>query len=122
MSRGHCTNAWSNTLTSFRSPKARSFAGVDEALLELQRLGVVTWLDHGFIARWVVAEESLPDARRRLMRLDGLEAQMLYRAGRRWRALAATSLKNWRMALASPASIVESETPMRRHPIAPTFR
>ena len=96
--------------------------GVDGALVELQRVGILGYLDEGFFACYEVDETWLRECRLDLMRLPANEASVIYRAARRWDALAATSLKNWRTAALSSAPTVRSVIPIRRHSAVPAFR
>jgi hypothetical protein len=93
--------------------------GLDDAVVELGRFGVIGLEDDGFAAMWVVNPQGIDRHRRDLMRCDAVEAAVLYRAARRWSALAATSLKNVRSASVSSLSMSRSRTPNRRQLKAP---
>ncbi len=89
--------------------------GADAAVTTLAEQGVITLTGEGLTICWTVSQERLHSARRDLMRLPPPDAQLLYRAGRRWAALASTVLKNWRTASPSSSATVWSATPKRRH-------
>lgn len=88
--------------------------GADAAVTQLVGAGFLVPHGDGLLAMWKVAEERLVATRRDLLRLPPDEVDLVYRAGRRWAALAATSLKNWRTAAASSGSTVASGTAKRR--------
>jgi hypothetical protein len=88
--------------------------GLNEAVNQLALDGELFWQDHGFFSCWTVEESRSHHYRRELMRVDATEATLVYRAARRWSALAAISLKNLRKAVASAGSTSLSGTPIRR--------
>lgn len=89
--------------------------GADAAVTELVGSGVLVPGGEGLLTVWRVVDERLLPSRRELMRMPPSDAALLHRAGRRWAALAATSLKNWRTAATSSTSTVASGTAKRRH-------
>jgi len=93
---------------------ATAVLGADAALVGLAESGVLMLTGEGLTTRWSVVTDQLVEARRDLMRLGPCDADLVYRAGRRWAALAATSLKNWRTASLSCGSTVPFTTPNRR--------
>ena len=95
--------------------------GVERAVMELSRIGILELRDDGFVAWWTVDPCAVPALRRELMGSDPQFAQRHYRAARRWAALAATSAKNLRNAAASPTLTPRSGM-VRLHAVAPTRR
>lgn len=99
----------------------RAVPGVEQAVMELSRLGILELRDEGFVAWWTVDPGAIPTLRRELMRSSPESAQRHYRAARRWAALAATSAKNLRNAAASSTSMSRSGS-VRLHAVAPLRR
>lgn len=89
-------------------------AGLEAAILGLAETGVIERIPEGVLECWRVNSEMLVASRREVMRLPPADAELLYRAGRRWAALAETSLKKWRSEAAVMSSTVSSGTPNRR--------
>jgi hypothetical protein len=98
-----------------------SVPGVESAVMELGRLGILELRDEGFLSWWTVDPRAMPALRRELMRSDPKMTQRNYLAARRWAALAATSAKNLRNAAESSTSTSRSGT-VRLHAVAPTRR
>jgi hypothetical protein len=90
-------------------------SGVESVLHDFARRGELALIDEGFFSSWQVVEEFVPGYRRLLLTLPAEEVVAIYRAGLRWAALSATSLKNLRTACASAWSTTRSGTPNRRH-------
>ena len=86
--------------------------GVEGALHYLARSGELILVEEGLFSSWQVVGSAVPSYRRLLMSLSPSEADALYRAGRRWAALAATSLKKLRTASVSANSTKRSATPI----------
>jgi hypothetical protein len=95
--------------------------GVDAVLDDLRWEGVLSTTGDGMSARLLIGHGDAA-ARRALLRLQPDTADVVYRAARRWAALAATSSKNWATAVASPGATVASCTPALLHPSAPALR
>jgi hypothetical protein len=96
--------------------------GVEAALHDLARLGELSLVDEDSFSCWRVSEDCIPAYRRMTMSLPPVEAAALYRAGRRWAALATTSLKKLRTASMSSRSASLSCTPIRRQLDRPARR
>lgn len=96
-------------------------AGAEDAIRELASAGLLSLEGDGLAAVWTVDERHLVGPRRELMRLQPTDVDLIYRAARRWAALAVTSLKKWRIASESSTSMVRSGTPNRRHPTLAGF-
>ena len=88
--------------------------GVDEAISELVADGTIRWERFGSVDVWSLTDRDLAPTRRELMRLSPLDADAVHRAGVRWAALAATSLKRLLTASESSGSIVLSGSPVSR--------
>ena len=100
----------------------RAVPGLEHAVMELGRLGVLHLRDEGFVAWWTVDLHEMPSLRRELMRCDPDAARWHYRAARRWAALAATSAKSLRSATVSSTALPRSARPVRLHAVASTRR
>ena len=72
--------------------------GVEGALVTLAESGVIRLSGQGLSLVWTVDSSRLDRARTSLMRLAADDAAAVYRVGRKWAALAATSSKTWRAA------------------------
>lgn len=96
--------------------------GVDAAILELERSGVICLEADAFCECFVVDERELEAISRDFTLLEATQAASIYRAGERWRALASTSLKNLRMAAPSSGETVPSEMPILRLVAEPARR
>lgn len=83
-----------------------AIAGVKVALGDLALEGVIELSGFGLTETYVVQSGRLVESRRHLMRLSAADADLIYRAARRWDTLADTSLKNWRIASTSSLSAV----------------
>lgn len=92
----------------------RRVEGADTALWQLRSAGLLTACGSGPQARYSVDPRQLVDARRQLMRVAAGDVELLYRAGSRWAALAATASKNFSVPCESSASTVVSERPVKR--------
>lgn len=88
--------------------------GVDAAVYDMARVGELRLRNEGLFSSWQVDAGAVARFRRLLMTLTPAEAHALHRAGRRWAALVATSLKNLRTASASGTSTKSSDTPILR--------
>ena len=97
-------------------------AGVAEALNEFSRLGWLALSGDGLLRTWVVKNEGLAVARRSLLRIAPSQVRIVQVVGRRWAALASTSLNSWRTVVESSRSHVTSSSPMRRQPREPALR
>ena len=93
--------------------------GVEAAFHELARCGELALVGEDGFSSWRVHPDALQSYRRLVMRVPADDAAVLYRAGRRWAALASTSLKKLRMASISSGSASRSSTPILRQPAAP---
>lgn len=98
-----------------------SVPGLEDAVLELARVGRLRCRDEGFVRWWVVDDLDPREDRRELLRCDPLVAQQVYRAARRWAALTAVSAKAVRSAPASSIEMSRSGTPIRRQRLVPTL-
>ena len=87
----------------------------DAAVQELRWNHVLLPTGSGMAARLVSEQFSDPAVRRTLLRLPPETADIVYRAARRWAALAATSSKNWATESASSGATVASAMPALRH-------
>jgi len=85
-----------------------SVPGVEQALVELRRLGILRLDDEGFSAWWVVEETTVAQLCRKLMRQRPEFVREYHRAACRWAALSATSAKNVRKPLESSGSTSRS--------------
>lgn len=110
--------------TSFRpSPGVAWRAdGADEAVWELQLQRVLVPEGTGLVARYAVNEDLLPRHKRQLLRLRPEISRLVYRAGVRWAALAATAAKNWVAAPASSGAHVAGGTPAALQSVRPGRR
>lgn len=99
----------------------RSVPGVESAVMELCRLGVLALRDEGFVSWWTVDPRAMPALRRELMRSDPKVTQRHYVAALRWAALVATSAKHLRSAAGSSTSTSRSGM-VRRHAATPMRR
>jgi hypothetical protein len=90
------------------------------AIDELLSQGVLRLEGTGWDATLEVDDAQLRTYRRLLMGSDPELADLIYRAGRNWAALALTAEKNWNTACASVEVRRKSGTPKRRQgPLAP---
>ncbi len=96
--------------------------GIEAALHDLARSGELSLVDEGVFSCWRVTEDVVPAYRQMLMGLPPEEAAALYLAGRRWAALATTSLKKLRTASRSAGSTSRSSTPILRQLDTSTLR
>lgn len=96
--------------------------GLEAAMHHLARSREIDLFQEGMFSSWCVDASVIPTYRHMLMRMPPSEVAELYRAGRRWAALAATSLKKLRTASASAGSTTRSEIPNLRKPDTPGRR
>ena len=94
-------------------------AGADAAVSALVGVGLLVPQGHGLTECWAVDADRLVAPRRELMQLPARDAELVYRAGQRWAALAATSLKNWRTPSRSASPRFGSPMPNRRQVAEP---
>ena len=93
--------------------------GLEEAVGELIRRGVLRAEGRLREARLVLDEQAAVQYRRMLMSMPVEQVRILQRAGARWAALASTAEKNRSTAARSSGSTVTSSTPNRdRLPLA----
>ena len=86
---------WRNTLRFEPSPDGGTRAeGANAAFMQLAGEGILVAEGAGWEAHYTVDEERLRPHRLAVRRLNADEATAVYRAGRRWAALAATELKS----------------------------
>ena len=97
----------------------RMAVGADEAVWHLHRGGILIARGSGRSARLEVDDEKLRLLRRDLLRLEPDGAEQLYRAGKIWATLEATSWKNRTSAASSTAAARSSSTPKRLQ-VSPT--
>src|SRR5258708_3218345 len=82
----------------------RMAVGADEALWHLHRMGILIARGIGPLARLDVVDEKLRPLRRDLLRVGPDAGDQLYRAGKIWATLEATSWKNRTRAVSSAAA------------------
>ncbi len=85
--------------------------GADEALWELRVKGLLVPRGSGLTGKLVVNDDLRGRHRRDLLRLGLPVSELVYRAGVRWAALAATAAKNWVTVEGSAGSQVSAGTP-----------
>lgn len=97
-------------------------SGANEAVWELRQRGLLMLRGTGLYARLVVDKGQRPIYARRLLRLPPDISRLVYRAGVRWAALAATASKNWPTDNTSSASHTTDGTPAALQSIRPGRR
>lgn len=95
------------------SAVGQAAVGLDQALAELVRRGLLHAEGCLREARFVLDEQAAVGYRRTLMSMPAEQVTVLQRAGARWAALASTAEKNRSTAARSSASTVTLSTPNR---------
>ncbi len=88
-------------------------SGVDQAVWDLRRQGVLAGRGQGRAARLCVDDHRLSSFRRELLGAEPEVASILYRSATRWAAMAAAATKKASTPSASPTARVSSSTPKR---------